>query len=110
MGRANPRRGHEALLEGRTIVAVVGTILVCGVATAGAAKLIKGSDVKNGSLTGKDVKNQSLSGKDVKNKSLAKGDLKQDVQAMLNSIPIRVTAASAEQGVHGEQRHREQYA
>lgn len=66
----------KRFLEGRTIVAVVGTILVCGAATAGAAKLINGSDVKNGSLTGKDVKNASLTAKDVKQGTLTSGDVK----------------------------------
>ena len=66
----------KRFLEGRTIVAVVGTILVCAAATAGAATLINGSDVKNGSLTGKDVKNASLTAKDVKQGTLTSGDVK----------------------------------
>jgi hypothetical protein len=69
--------------RGRTLAAVVVTILILGAATAGAAQLITGADVKNGSLTGKDVKK----------KSLAKSDLKKGVQNLLNAIPIRVTGA-----------------
>lgn len=44
-------------------VAAVG-LLVGGASGAGAAALIDGADVKNGSLTGKDVKNKSLTKKD----------------------------------------------
>jgi hypothetical protein len=42
------------LVHSRTFVAVVVTILVCGATTAGAAKLITGADIKDGSLTGDD--------------------------------------------------------
>lgn len=66
------------LAHGRTVIVVVAIILVCGAASASAAKLITGGDVKNGSLTGKDVKNGSL----------AKADLKAAVES---SIPVRVT-------------------
>jgi hypothetical protein len=67
------RRGR-----GRTLAAVIVTTLICGAATAGAAKLITGGDVKDGSLTGKDIKSGSI----------PKGDLKKDVQ---NAMTIRVT-------------------
>jgi hypothetical protein len=43
------------LVHGRTILAVIVTILVCGAASAGAAKLITGADVKNGSLSRDDL-------------------------------------------------------
>ena len=36
--------------RGRTIAAVVVTLLVCGATTAVAAKLITGNDIKNGSI------------------------------------------------------------
>lgn len=55
----------KGLVHGRTLVTVIVTVLVCGAATAGAAKLITGSDVKNGSLTGKDIKNGSLARDDL---------------------------------------------
>jgi hypothetical protein len=77
----NPERG-------RTLAAVVVTILILGAATAGAAQLI----------TGKDVKNNSLTGKDVKKKSLPKKDLKKDVQNLLEAIPIRVPEGLPAQG------------
>lgn len=67
----------KGLVHGRTLVTVIVTVLVCGAATAGAAKLITGSDVKNGSLTGKDIKNGSL----------ARDDLEGSVRSV---IPVRV--------------------
>ena len=73
---ATTQRGSRGW--GRVLAAVVVTVLVCGAATAGAAKLITGADVKDGSLTGKDIKNGSL----------AIGDLNGDVQ---KAIPTRVT-------------------
>jgi hypothetical protein len=47
----------------RVLVAVVATVLVCA-ATAGAAAVIDGGDVRNGSLTGRDVKDKSLTKRD----------------------------------------------
>ena len=89
----------------RTVIAVVAIIVVCGAASASAAKLINGGDVKNGSLTGKDLKNGSvtgkdvkdgsLTGKDVKDGSLTKGDLK---AALQDAIPVRVTKALPTKG------------
>jgi hypothetical protein len=72
----------------RTLAAVAMTIVIMGAATAGAAQLITGADVQNGSLTGIDVKR----------KSLAKSDLKGGVQTLLNSIPIRITGALPKKG------------
>jgi hypothetical protein len=84
-----PEEGTMRNLErGRTLASVVVTILILGAATAGAAPLITGADVRNGSLTGKDVKDGSL----------GKKELKKKVQDMLNSIPIRVTGAFPKQG------------
>ena len=48
------------LAQGRTLVAVIVTVLVCGAATAGAARFITGADVKNGSLSGLDLRNGSV--------------------------------------------------
>lgn len=69
----------------RTVAAVVVTILICGAATAGAAALITGADVKNGSLTGEDIKKGSI----------PKGDLEKGVQ---NALAIRVTGALPTKG------------
>ena len=44
----------------RVLVAVLVTILVVGVGSVEAARLITGGQVKNNSLTGADVKNGSL--------------------------------------------------
>lgn len=76
------------LVHGRTLAAVIVTVLVCGAATAGAAKMITGANVKNG----------SLSGQDVKNRSLGKRELTSSVGALLNAIPIRVTGALPTKG------------
>ncbi len=61
--------------RGRTVAAVVAALLITGGVTAGAAKLITGADVKNGSLTGKDIKDGTVTHKDVKNGTLKKADL-----------------------------------
>jgi hypothetical protein len=60
---------------GRTIAAVVATLLFCGATTAVAAKLITGSDIKSNSIP--------------------RGDLKKDVQS---AIPIRVTGSLPKKG------------
>ena len=73
------------LAHSRTVIAIAAIILIGGMASAGAAALINGGDVKNGSLTGKDVKNGSLS----------KTDLK---AALKNAIPTRVTQALPSNG------------
>jgi hypothetical protein len=49
-------------------------VLSASATTAGAAALITGRDVKDGSLTGKDVKNSSLAGADVRDGSLTAAD------------------------------------
>ena len=54
--------------RGRTVASIVVALLVCGAATAGAANLITGKDIKEGSIP--------------------RGDLKKSVQ---NSLPIRIT-------------------
>jgi hypothetical protein len=107
----------------RSVLWVTVTVLVLGAATAGAASLITGADIKNGSITGKDVKdgslasadikngsltgkdvkdgslasadikNGSLTGTDVKDGSLAQADLNSSLKNLLNAIPIRVTGA-----------------
>jgi hypothetical protein len=66
-------------MQGRTLLAVVVTALVI-VSTAGAAALITGADVRNGSLTGRDIRNGSL----------GKKELKRGVQL---AIPVRVTSS-----------------
>jgi hypothetical protein len=76
------------LVHGRTLAAVVVTVLVCGAATAGAAAMITGANVKNGSLTGQDVKNGSL----------GKRELTDGVGALLSAIPVRVTGALPSNG------------
>ncbi|GAA2115748.1 hypothetical protein [Nocardioides bigeumensis] len=65
------------LLTSRTRVALVlaGAMLVSSAATATAAALITGKDVKDGSLTGKDVRDGRLSGADVKDESLTPSDV-----------------------------------
>jgi hypothetical protein len=67
------------------VVAVVVTILVCGAASAGAANLITGADVKDGSLTGKDIKQGSI----------PKGDLEDAVQS---ALALRVTGGLPTKG------------
>ena len=67
MSRATSTRTKVAL--------VLGGALVLGSATgAGAAALIGGKDVKDGSLAGRDVKDRSLTGADVRDGSLTQAD------------------------------------
>ncbi|HEV8087129.1 MAG TPA: hypothetical protein VGQ50_00495, partial [Actinomycetota bacterium] len=44
----------------RTVVVVIAAMSLCSAAAAGAAQLITGADVKNGSLTGDDIKSGSI--------------------------------------------------
>jgi len=70
----------RAFAAGRSRTIAVGIVMaiVCSAASAGAAALITGADVKDGSLTGKDIKDGSL----------AKGDLDGNVR---DALSIRVT-------------------
>lgn len=76
------------LVHGRTLAAVLVTVLVCGAATAGAATLITGANVKDGSLTGTDMKTGSLGTR----------ALSSSIGAKLDAIPIRVTGALPSNG------------
>ena len=49
-------------------------LLVGGTATAGAAGLLTGKDIKNESVTGRDLRNGTVSGRDVRDGSLTKDD------------------------------------
>jgi len=69
----------------RTVVVVIAAMLLCSAAAAGAANLITGADVKNGSLTGDDIKSGSI----------PKGDLQKAVQQVLAN---RVTGALPTKG------------
>ena len=64
----------------RTVVTVAAALLVLGAATATAAALITGADVKNGSLTGADIQDGSLTRSDMQ------GGVK-------NSLAVRVGGA-----------------
>ena len=66
--RANEDQRRLDRGRGRTVATIVVALLVCGAATAGAASLITGKDIKEGSIP--------------------RGDLKKDVQ---NAVAIRVT-------------------
>jgi hypothetical protein len=54
------RAGASARGNGRSVVLICLTALVTSVATAGAASLITGKDVADGSLTGSDIKKNSV--------------------------------------------------
>ena len=86
------------LFQGRLLLAVAVTVLICGAATAGAASLITSADVKNDSLKGEDIKNGTLESKDVENGTLQAEDLKDGSigKKKLNpdlvaGIPVRIT-------------------
>ncbi len=58
----------------RFVLIAAAALVVASTATAGAADLFTGKDVKNESLTGKDVRNGTISGTDVRDGSLTKDD------------------------------------
>jgi hypothetical protein len=58
------RRWPGSLLVTRWALAAVAMLLVAA-GTAGAAQMLTGADIKNGSLTGADVKDRSLGSKDL---------------------------------------------
>ena len=76
-----------------------------GIATvavpAGAATLITGSDIRDGSVTSADVKNDNLTGRDVKDGTLGSGDVKngsilaRDLAPSLRGSPVTVYKASS---------------
>jgi hypothetical protein len=87
------------LLSGRASVGLmVAGILVAGSASiAGAAALITGKDVKDGSLAGRDVKDRSLTGKDVRDGSLTQLDYTGSLVG-----PTGPTGPAGPQGASGE--------
>ena len=58
----------------RFVLLAAAGLVVASTATAGAADLLTGKDVKNESLTGKDIRNGTISGADVRDGSLTKDD------------------------------------
>src|SRR4051812_11524863 len=73
------------------MVTAVVALLLGGIGTAGAAKL----------LTGKNIRNRSLHGSDIARGSISKSNLSQGVQKMLDS-GTRQTAQSQTQGAQGQ--------
>jgi hypothetical protein len=55
----------------------IAIVLAGAVATAGAATVITGRNVRNGSLTGADLRNSSVTGADVRNGSLTARDFRE---------------------------------
>jgi hypothetical protein len=85
-------RRHASI---RTIAAMAAVVVLSGATTAGAAKLLTGSDVKDGSLTGQDIKNNSIASQDLAHGSVGMGELKKGVN---DAIPIRVTGPLPDDG------------
>jgi hypothetical protein len=63
----------------RLVLLVAAGLVVATSATAGAAALITGKNVADGSLTSRDIKNGSLKGIDVRDGSLTRADLTGDL-------------------------------
>ncbi len=59
----------------RFVLIAAAALVVASTATAGAADLFTGKDVKNESLTGKDVRNGTISGTDVTRRVADQGRL-----------------------------------
>src|SRR3954471_11110617 len=79
-------------MKARWLIAMaVVALLLGGIGTAGAAKL----------LTGKNIRNRSLHGSDIARGSISKSNLSQGVQKMLDS-GTRQTAQSQTQGAQGQ--------
>ena len=68
----------------RTIFACVIVALIAGATSATAAKLITGSDIKNGSITGADIKNPAIDNEDIKKGAVIKKKLSKAVRDALD--------------------------
>jgi hypothetical protein len=79
----------------RTVAAVAVTVLIMAAATAGAARLITGADVKDGSLAGKELKYNTIDGTKIKDGTLGVIDTKNSIK---RAVPVRVTAALPSKG------------
>lgn len=73
---------HHISTKGATLVAVVAGLLLTAAlgGSAGAAALLTGKQIKDGSIGGRDITNSSLSGKDVRDGSLSPTDFSGSVQ------------------------------
>ena len=78
----------ERLGRFRTVAAVAVTVVFLGAATAGAAALITGQDIKDGSLAAKELKNNTIGSNKVKDGSLGTVDTKNSIKL---AIPVRLT-------------------
>ena len=79
----------------RTVVSIAAALVVLAAATATAATLITGADVKDGSLAGKELKDNTVAGTEIKDGSLGFADLGGGVK---KAIPVRVAGTLPAKG------------
>ena len=85
-----------------TIIACVIVALVVGATSATAAKLVTGSDIKNGSITGADIKNPTIDSEDIKKGAVIKKKLSKAVRdALENQEPPAQGRKRATRGSKG---------
>ncbi len=96
------RPAIRRLLSPSMLVAMAAVILAVG-GTASAAKLIGGSQIRNGSLTGADVRSNSIPGSDLRRASITAGRLSAGVRKQLGATGAAGPAGPAgPQGPKGE--------
>ena len=87
----------------KVIILVALAVFVASAVTAGAAHMITGKQVVNGSLTGADVKTGSLTGSDVKNGSIGAGDIAGSAMSSLKSTTPGPQGPKGDKGDGGPQ-------
>jgi hypothetical protein len=85
----------------RFVLLIVAGLVLASSATAGAAALITGKSVADGSLTSRDIRNSSLKGLDVRDASLSRADFSIDLTGPRG--PVGPPGAQGTQGPQGLQ-------
>jgi hypothetical protein len=104
------RKRITALSRPSQLIAAVGVLVFALGGTATAAKLVDGSDIRNGSITGADIKSGSITSADIKSGSITASDLSKATEKALDGKdgkngaagPKGETGAAGPQGPKGE--------
>jgi len=84
----------------RFVLLAVAGLIVATSATAGAAVLVTGKNVKNESLTGRDIRNGSIKSTDVRDGSLTKADFSGDLAGPQG--PVGPAGPKGDKGAKGD--------
>ena len=91
------------LMPASTVLIAAAAITVALGGTAGAALLVSGKQIVDGSVTSRDVKNTSLSGADVRDASLSRADFTGSVQGPAGPVgPTGPGGPTGPQGAAGD--------